>query len=308
MNKILLAFAILGTSAGAFHIARQSTNRLSHEASVAGGAWLTQTQLVAGAQTEQAGLTERIRELKQALALSRPAVESALWSALQTNRADQLPQHLRERLWEELGFNWRSSPDYVVVSKQTVRDLQMEAIRSGKLTDAAAIVLALTPGERGQMDAATQRVRTEFNDWVFAHVERSDATNELRVKYISPDAALRLSVRSNFEAAVFRALRTNRAEFVGPSATSWMNGIGLPDYGYQTSMVIEREAAGNQQRLKAEISHFNPGEIMRSPGGIQSGYLPECKFPDAFRCTFPNGWADVAEREGFELPKESKGK
>jgi hypothetical protein len=49
---------------------------------------------------------------------------------------------------------------------------------------------------------------------------------------------------------------------------------------------------------------------MRENGRDGSDYLPlkDKDFPKAFRPIFPNGWADVAEREGFELPKETEPK
>ena len=110
MNKILLALTILGAGAGGFLTTRQATTQLQHEANATREAWLAQTQLVAVAQSDQAGLIEHVRELKQALAQPPAVAESALWSALQTNRAGHLTPELRERLLEELGFNWQSSP------------------------------------------------------------------------------------------------------------------------------------------------------------------------------------------------------
>jgi hypothetical protein len=168
MNKILLALIILSAGAGVLRTAHQSTARLQHEAKVTREAWLAQTQWIAVAQSEQAGLTERIRELKQALRQAQAVKENTLWSALQTNRADRLPPELSERLLEELGFNWQSSPDFIVVSKQTLRDLHLRGqMPDGKLTDLAATVLALTPAERGQVEAAVAGVKTDFRDWAF---------------------------------------------------------------------------------------------------------------------------------------------
>src|SRR5690349_9242187 len=91
MNKILLALTILSVGAGGLLITRQSTTQLQQEAKAALETWLTQTQLVAAVQSDQAGLMERVRELKQVLAQPPVVTESAVWSALQTNRADRLP-------------------------------------------------------------------------------------------------------------------------------------------------------------------------------------------------------------------------
>ena len=63
MNKILLALTLLGTGGGAFLAVRQSTTALRCEANASREAWLLQTQLVAVAQTDQAALIERVRQL-----------------------------------------------------------------------------------------------------------------------------------------------------------------------------------------------------------------------------------------------------
>ena len=135
MNKILLALTILSASAGGFFIARQSTAQRQQEAKAIREAWLVQTQLVAVAQSDRAELIERVRELKQALRQPQP-VENGLWSALQTNGAGQVAPELRESVLEELGFNWQSSEEFIVISKQTLREIYMkdptriEAVRS----------------------------------------------------------------------------------------------------------------------------------------------------------------------------------
>ena len=298
MNKFLLALTILSAGAGASHVTRQSTIRLQHEAKAARETWLVQTQLVAAAQSEQAGLTERIRELKQTLAQSPALAESALWSALQTNRTDRLPPELRERLLEELGFNWQSSADFIVVSKETVRAIGMQAILRGKLTDMAATVLALTPEERGQIEAAVQRVQTVFKDWVLAHVERTEPKGDVLAHYTLPgDPAMSQSLSNNFATALSDALGKERTELFLPSASKWMvREIGLVEQAVK--LIIKRDLAGNETRLKAEVEYQSGRPI--------SGYFPQQRniFPRAFRPVFPNGWADVAKREGFELPEE----
>jgi hypothetical protein len=290
MNKILLALTILGAGAGAgaFLSARQSTTQLQHEAKETREAWLVQTQLVPVAQSDQAGLSERVRELKQALTQPPAVGESALWSALQTNRAGHLTPELRDSLREELGFDWKSSPDFIVVSKDTVRDLQMVVIRDSKLTDIAVTVLALTPGERGQVEAAMQRVQTDFKEWALAHLERTEPKDDVVAQYTLPNDPT-MSVSNNFAIGVFDALGRERAELVLASARNWMIDIGISRE--PKTMIVKRYVAGNEQRL-------NDGR----------DDLSECRFPPTFLPVFPNGWADVAKREGFELPEKSQEK
>src|ERR1051326_557079 len=123
MKRILLALTLLGAGVGGFLSARQSTTQLQQQANATREAWLAQTQRVAVAQSEQAGLIEHIRELKQALAQPQALRENALWSALQTNRAGHFTPELRGRLLEEFGFNWQSPSDFIVVSKDALREI-----------------------------------------------------------------------------------------------------------------------------------------------------------------------------------------
>jgi len=305
MNKILLAVAILCAGAGGFLTARQSTTQFEHEANVTREAWLTQTQLVAAAQSDQAGLIEHVRELKQTLKQTQALGENAVWSALQTNGARQFTPELREQLLEELGFNWQSSEEFIMVSKQTLREIQMSAIEGGKLTDVAATVLAMTPEERGQVEAAVQRVQTDFKDWVLAHAERSDPKDDVIAHYSLPDnTIMRQSISNNFVTGIFAALGRERTELIMPSTRNWMiSPLGLGLGKYPTTLIIRRYVSGNEQRLNVQVvnSIMTPNQ---SGGDIYPIDLLQHSFPSAFLPLFPNGWADIAKREGFELPKE----
>jgi len=303
MNKILLALTLLGAGAGAFLSARQSTTQLQHEANDTRDAWLAQTQLVAVAQSDEAALAERVRELKQTLAQPQAMGVSAIWFALQTNRAGRLTPELRERLLEELGFNWRSSPDFIVVSKEAVREIGMPFIDGGKVTDIAATVLAITPEERGQVEAAMQRVQTDYKEWALAHVERTEPKDDVVAQYtLLGDPAMSENISNNFAAGVFNALGKDRADLTRPSARDWLSGMGI--FSKPTTMIVKRYSAGNEQRPKSQLSISFFGDGSRS-GPTD---LSECRFPEDFRPIFPNGWADVAKREGFELPEEPQEK
>jgi hypothetical protein len=220
MNKILLVITFLAVGAGAFHSAHQRAIRIEQKVQSAHVSWQNHTQQLAVAQSEQAALTERIRELKQALAQSPRVTADALWSALQTNRVDRLPPELRQRALAELGFDWRTSPDYILVSKQTVRDLQIEAIRNGELTDLAAKVFALTPEERDRVSAAFPQAKTALKDWVQARVERHEPAEEALAHFTLPgDATLSGSLSNSFARRVSKAVGPEQAEQDLASAT-----------------------------------------------------------------------------------------
>lgn len=160
MNKILLALGILSAGASGFLTTRQSANQLQRQAEAVREAWLTQTQQVAAALSEQAALIQHVQQLKQTPEPLPVEPESELWAALATNRADHLPPALRERVFEELELNWRSSSDFVWVTKQTLRELNLRAVTDGKLSEVAGTVYALSPEERVQVEWALQLDKT----------------------------------------------------------------------------------------------------------------------------------------------------
>ena len=299
MKKILLAVAILSAGAAVFHLARQSKNRFDQEAGMLRQSWMVETQQAAAARSQQAGLAEHAGELRQSLALSRLATESAIWSALQTNRANRLPSKLGERLREELGFtNWQASGDYILVSKETIRSLNFPFIhRSGKLNDVAGTALAITPEERSQLEAAMEQAKSDFKDWALAHVQRGEPADDLVAQYSLPhDAVTARNISSDFFSSAARAVGRERTDMMRETARAWMNEIGISDRS--TQLTIEREVVGKEQGLKVEI---------REQGRSRSSYLPMANkdFPKALRLIFPNGWAEVANREGFELPRRA---
>jgi hypothetical protein len=303
MNKILLALTLLSAGGGAFLIARQSMLQLQREADATSATRLAQTQLLAAAQTEQGSLSRRARELKEALAQASPAEENALWSAVQTNLSGHLPPELRERLLEELGLSWKSSEDFIVVSKETIHDVGMRTIQDGKLTGIASTVLALTPGERSQVEAVMQRGQTDFNDWARTHTERSEPTGDVVAEYTLHNDGTYLSVSNRFAAGLHEAVGRERAELILRMADDYLFATGIHK-GDTTIMIVKRHLVGNEQRLKVEVFD-TPGTPQQWPWATPQEVSRSSWFPSPFRPIFPNGWADVAKREGFELAEKA---
>lgn len=298
MKKLLLALTILSAGAGAFQLGRLSTGHLQEEAGTLCQSWMDETQRLATAQAEGVGLTERVGELKRTLAATRPARENGLWSALQTNRADRLPEDLQERLREEFSFSWPSFQDYILVSKPTVSNLRLRVLQpSGKLNDVAATTLTITPEERGPLEAAIEQAKTDFKDWVLAHAQRAEPAGDVVASYSLPgDSTMAGNIRTNFFTAASGAIGRERVDLIRDTAGTWMQEMGVS--ARSTKLTIRREMVGNEPRLKVEL---------RENGRNSSAYLPLSgrDFPKALQPLFPNRWASLAEREGFELPKKA---
>ena len=308
MNKILLALAILGVGTAGFVTARQSTNKLQREASAIHESWIVQTQVLVDAQSDLAQLTERFRALKQNLRQAETAGnQNSLWSVLATNRTGDLPPDLRERLLEELGFTWNSSEAFIVVSKETVRDIRMHTIGNyppwkGKLTDSAAAVLALTPQERSQIEAAMEGVKTDYKDWAISHTERSEPRDDVLAQYtVQGFSATNITtITNNFFTELSNAIGKQRTELIMPYAGVWIEELGISDK--PTTMILKRSSDGTKQVLKAQV--FTSFGTKLQSGAAEPWDISKRAFPKAFLPLFPNGWADVAEREGFEIPTE----
>jgi hypothetical protein len=305
MSKLLLTICAFTAALTGFLAARQSTARFENETIATRGAWQTQTQQLATMQTDQTELAGGIRSLNQALEEARAATADSPWIALRSNRADLLAPNLRERLLAELDVNWRLSPDYIVVTKQTLRDLGLKAVQDGHVTELAGRVFAIRPEERGQAEAALQQAQQAFANWVVTHVERTEPGGGLVAQYALPgDPKVSESIREEFHAALSVALGQERADLLRPSAEDWMRSFGLFDCGDKpTAMTVTLYQAGDEQRMKLEIQNW------LGRGSILSRDLTDnsdADFPRIFRFTFPNGWADLAQREGFELPPGSQ--
>ena len=129
--------------------------------------------------------------------------------------------------------------------------------------------------------------KADFKDWALAHVERIGPKDDVLVQYSLPeDRVMSQTISNNFHTALLAALGSERAELtIYSSARDWMCESGIL---CTKNIVVRRHADG---RLTAQEGDYSPFDL------IKLSY-----FPRWLRSVFPNGWADVAEREGFELP------
>jgi hypothetical protein len=297
MNKFLLTLGILASGAALTFNLHHRVVLAADAAAEARQAWLTQTQLLALAQTERATLAVRVKERREEVSrqrggASQPDAEPLL--AL-TNHA-RLTSAQSEQLLAELGFNWRTQPDYVVVSKENLKKVSVPGMKGMKLSDAACKVLAITPEERGALEATTRELSAEYNSWAQANVRREEPSGEVLAKYsLNPDAAYSQSLSNRFAHTVLGTLGQERSELLLSYAYDWMSGLGMYG-GDPTTLTLTRYGGTNAPRLSMKLR--------QSFGTMVADVSPYQPFPEAFRPIFPGGWTDLAQREGFALPKE----
>jgi hypothetical protein len=207
----------------------------------------------------------------------------------------------REQLLAELGFNWRTTGDYLIVSKETLRAISFGALRDAKLSDTACAVLSVTPDERASVDATAQSLNAALGDWTRTHAQREDPSGDVVAKYTLPtDADFSQSLSNQFASSVVGTLGDERGELLLQYAHQWMSELGMENPGSQT-LTVSRYPNGDTSRLSFSVSQ-STGAMMSTD---VSPYQP---FPPAFQPLFPNGWSDLAQREGFALPPSFGGK
>jgi DNA-directed RNA polymerase specialized sigma24 family protein len=209
----------------------------------------------------------------------------------------ELRRRRREQTAAELGFNWNSNGNYLVVSKDTLRNFRLTGIKGVKLADVVCDVLAVTPEERSTVEALTQQIDADYGTWAGSHAQREEPNGDVVAKYTLPiNPAFSQTLRNAFTSGIVAALGSERGELLESYATSssWMTDHGMFNTEPAT-MTVKHSKAGDEPRLNLEL---------RQGGSSMSTYVSPWQFPEAFRPIFPGGWPDVARREGFELPKE----
>jgi hypothetical protein len=143
-------------------------------------------------------------------------------------------------------------------------------------------------------------VRTDFKNWVLAQAQRVEPADDVVARYSLPgDAATARSITNDLFTAITEAVGKERTQLMSKNVLAWLDEMGISRHS--TQLTIERETVGDEARLKVEL---------RENGRNKSGYLPmeDRDFPSALRILFPNRWADLATREGFELPAKPQKK
>ncbi len=304
MKRILLATTLLllaGVGVSALHV---KANRAQQQLQFNQHDWQTRTQRLAELEITRTSLTEQVCELKREVRhLEANAPAESPWSALlNPNRLAALTPELRERLLADLGLNWHSSDQWLLVSKTTLAEVRLGALQRNKLTDAACGVLAIRPEERQQLDAAFARVREQYADWVRANIQRAGPSGETLVRYTLPsDATFAESLTNALGSAFVAALGPERACLLDQYSTDWVRGeTGFLGAAINSLTVLRRTDAKGKGPLMYKVERGGSfGMSSEGPGLI----LPVSHFPGEFRTVFPGGWPEVAQREGFELPE-----
>jgi hypothetical protein len=296
MKRLFQIFLSLVIGAALFCAFRSAAVRYREEVSARRQACSLETQSLNRAREEHVRLTTRIHQLKESvLALPQNGGEKVfLANVISTNGACHLSPEVREKLLAELGFDWNSLPDYVVVSKDSLPRLGVHPIRASRLTDTICSVLAVTSEERARIDSLLADATAQYNAWALAHVQRGQPEGDTLAQYTIPvDQTFSQSLSNVFASGIAATLGSERGTLLMDYAASWLVEVGMNGTS-PTVLTVKRPPAG-QEQLPFEL---------KTPGGgtMQTSITTGQPVPQAFLPIFPGGWADLAAREGFQLP------
>jgi len=321
MKRIWLVILILAAGTAAFcALYRATANarvRLVAETAAAQG----RDRELARLRLEKQQVLEHVNETRTLVAAQRtlPAA-SRLEEKILSGSAPSLSATEAEQLLAELDLNWNTTGDYVIVSKKSLENISFGCFRGTQLSAVARDVFAITPGEQADLEAMTRQMSDRQAAWAGEQVQRLEPGGDVVAEYSLPaDPSFSRSQLAMFTNGLFSVLGPERGQGLESHSSQWMQDFGLqpvPDFSDVPPEVLAAMPPGFNQpqpqptTLKVERYQSGDGEwrlnytLEQAGGSMTASVTPWQPFPLAFRALFPGGWPDLAQCEGFELPKE----
>jgi len=318
MKRLLIVFLILATGTSFFWALRSATADIQRELDVLTVAWQNQTQQFASMLLESQSITAHWHETRQALeSLPQPArITQLAERILKGATAEQLSPAESEELLAALGFNWNTTGDYLIVSKKSLTGISFDALKGTRISEVAQAVFAITPDEQSALQSPLQQISDARSTWVREHIQREEPNGDILAKYSLPvDAEFSLNQLALFTNSVFNTLGVARAEMFQDHSRQWLTDSGMrltPDYSnvlraaipaldepqepQPTTLTVERYQSGDEWHINYHLE--------QEGNSMTTSVNPWQPFPAAFKPLFPNGWPDLAQAEGFDLPNE----
>lgn len=307
MKRIALACILL--TAGVIGLSRLA-HRIDHARFE-----LRQTQAACRKQTEDLALLRegkvwltaelaKRREQLRSVAPTPPLDLDLIACLTKTNGLATMPAEVRDRLVEELGLDWHASKDFVLVSKDILKELSLTPVNNVRLSEVACAVLAITPEERGYLESALVETQQALLDWASTNLKRAEPSGDDLVKLTLPaNPELAQSLTNRLFSAMDTVLGHQRSRMLQHYAQTWLQDDMGCFGGIASSLTIKRRA-GTTDELYFELS-LNGSWNGTGLGRIHSGPIVlEGTIPSLFHKLFPGSWRQIALPES-SLPVES---
>lgn len=205
-----------------------------------------------------------------------------------------------ETLLADLGFNWNSTGDYLVISKATLFGVGTDGLRGGKLSDAAAKMLAIQPAEQAAIETLAGQAAEQLRQWTTTHVRRDEPTDKdyLLQLTVEADPEGSSALRRSFTNGVVSVLGPVRGQAMIRYAGQWMHEMNMGSFNTDPVVIQVHRIGRTSRGLETEL-------VLRHGGSVNSVPIqPGQPVPPYVSFLYPGGWEELAAREGFELSEK----
>ena len=312
MIRLMIVLGCFGAGIGVFSdaVVQRTTSRgeVDHA-----DAELAQVRIRIDSMNEASERTRsQIEELQARLRSARitETVTDPLRRQIESIPASQLASHGSEGSLHELGFSWESSPDHVLVPKEILGALKVDAIdTNGHLSKVAASLLDLDRAQIAATQEALSQAQRAYVERAAKAAQRTPLNDPEIVRWELPidlelEATLMGELKRRLDESIGQERRDLLLKFAGrPLAESFGNLGGVK----ATLTVYWAEGAhGWAPAFRYDLATKNGSLGSRYGSVVNDPPFPIYAedLPPLFRPAFPRGWAELLAREGIELPKD----
>ena len=292
MSKLF--FALVATSVGAtgFTLLRHDSEKSGATTAMIVQQLQSVPNDLSSMQNDVSALQEEIQAKREHLrqAMQHPNISPELLELVEGGKADAHSKAWAE-LRQELGVGWDSSPDYVLVNKQVIKEVWYnKLLYGGTLSDDSISLLSLSPEEETEVKAALAQARE--GQWL--NVKSSSPSGDIvaQLTITPPDPAFEEAQSNAFSAAIITAIGAERASLFFPDA--WREFLSDLAPSETETMTIRQTEIDGKPDLLCEV--MQGSKVSTDP--IRYGRYPA--FP-VFKL-FPGGWQAMAQAMNFTLP------
>ena len=291
MTKPIFLFLSLCVGSIGFSALHRGTNQIRAAATIRHEQWQAASNGLAAPRAAMLAAQAEVLDKRNRLLQARrhPALSPELLLLLEK---DSFTGHSAAwaELRQQLGIGWDTSPDYVLVRKQVLKQLTYPVLFcASRASDFTCGLFGLSPAEQSTIEAVLGRIRAERSPTVQRAEPSGDVVAQYSMAAVDPSSAQTLSNR--FAAEITSVVGPERADFLVPEAWRELTYDVVPLVA--NTMIIRKTLGDGAPDLICEVS--DGGSLMP----VRYGRYP---FPGWFLTLFPEGWKALAEKEGFELP------
>ena len=291
MTKPIFLFLSLCAGSIGFGALHRATNQIRTAASIRHEQWQAASNGLAATRTAMLAAQAEVLDKRNRLLQARrhPALSPELLLLLEK---DGLTDHSAAwaELRQQLGLGWDTSPDYVLVRKQVLKQLHCPPLFcASRASDFTCGLLGLSPPEQSAIEAVLGGIRKERS----LTVQRAEPRGDVVAQYTAPavDPSSEQTLSNRLAAEITSVGGPERADFLVPKAWLELSFDLAPPVA--VTLIIRKTLVDGEPDLFCEIMDGGGAIVPVRYGRYPTGW---------FLALFPEGWKALSEQEGFELP------